>query len=425
MKKNFSFLLLIAISLIFLTGCVTELVVPENGISLQGSEGGENPVVGIGSEKGTLKLYLTNSSGGYKDPPGSFDEEYLEINISISRIEGHIADDEEGEVEVEKGDGYWETLMNWEPGYEIDLMDIENVSVLLASLNLESNKYTQLRIFFDGDVDLVLERDGEVVTENLDIPSSDQTGIKLNHTFEIVEGMLTKLTILFDAEQSVVKKGNGEYLLKPVIELSSETYSNEGFAEEIGFGSISGNVSAYISEEGALVLTGIGGASIELTGGTYICTNTTTTLSEIGLEGNFSLDNVPSGSYTLNINAAGFDQYSENIEVTAGSNTDANIIFLSGGVFGTVKETGSESVFIEGAIAAFSLTGGDVFNISTSADENGEFIIEQLPTGTYDLFISAEGYDDYSKTGIILNIGEIIDLGLIELELNELPEPLQ
>ena len=410
MKKYFSFLLLVAISLVFLTGCVTELVVPENGIDSPESEGDfndENLPGMVGSGKGTLKVYLTNVSGSYKDPPGNFIEEYLEINISISRIEGHIAEEEE----EEKGDGYWATLMSWDPGYEIDLMDIENVSVLLASLNLKPNKYTQLRIFLDEEASLVLLRDDSEVTETLEIPSCDQTGIKLNHPFEIVEGMITKLTILFNAEQSVVKKGNGEYLMKPVIGLSSETYSTGEVPE--GTGTVSGNVSYYTSTD--LALTGIEGAEVELTGGVYAFANTTVTSAD----GSFILAGVPTGIYMLNVSAEGYGDYAEEIEVVAGSDTMVDVVFLTedpGGISGTV--IGSDtSLPIAGATVTATLLGGStyVFVSSVDTDGSGNFLIEQLPVGSYNLTISAAGYDPNTTPGIGVTESSTNPIGTISL----------
>lgn len=54
-----------------------------------------------------------------------------------------------------------------------------------------------------------------------------KTGIKLIHPFEIIEGETTELTIDFDAEKSIIKTGNGEYKLKPVIKVTSTTTIND------------------------------------------------------------------------------------------------------------------------------------------------------------------------------------------------------
>lgn len=55
------------------------------------------------------------------------------------------------------------------------------------------------------------------VTYPLEIPSGEQTGIKLNHGSVIESGLLYDLILDFDAERSIVLTGNGQYKLKPVI----------------------------------------------------------------------------------------------------------------------------------------------------------------------------------------------------------------
>ena len=398
MKKYFKLILLWGIILIFLTGCAIDLVVPENDVNSPATEGSsidENSAGGLGTGKGTLKIYLTDAPGDYQ-----------EVNINISRIEGHIAvDGDEGE------DAGWKTLKEWSgDGLPVDLTELEDVSILLASLELEPNKYTQLRIFLN-EANLLLV--GEVETIPLEIPSSANTGIKLNHPFEIMGGMITKLTIDFDAEKSVIKTGNGKYKMKPVIGLSSETYSAEELPE--GVGTVSGNVSYYYSLD--LALTGIGGANIELTGGAYIFANTTTTDSE----GDFSLINVPAGTYTLNVVADGYDNYSESgVTVTAGGDTPVDVVFLKevpGSISGSVVIFGTTTA-IEDATVTVELesTIYDFEKSSEPTDGDGNFSLEQLPVGSYTLTASAEGYAFYLhgvEIGVTEGtITEDVDIGL-------------
>lgn len=402
MKKYFSLALFLVVAVIFLSGCAGNLITP-------GTENGSTSPTqadGVGAEKGTLKIYLT-------DAPG----DYLEVNIKISKIEAHIAvDGEEGEEES------WVKLKEWEEGLLVDLIELEDVSILLASLELEANKYTQLRLFLMGgeeDAWIVLEgeegSEGPKSTETLEIPSVYLTGIKLNRPFEIVAGMITKLTIDFDAKKSVVKTGNGKYKLKPVIHVTSETYS-EGEELPEGAGSVSGTVSYYDSQNPELV--GIVGASVSLSGGEYIFNNTTTTSEEPGSEGTFILDNVPADSYTLNVNANGFDEYSEGIEVTDGANTEVNVILLfeeTGAISGSVVDFDSGEP-IESVTVIVTLSGGVyTFNSSADTNESGEFVIEQLPVGVYDLTVLTTDYDEYIAGGIGVTEGAINDIGEIKL----------
>lgn len=399
MKKHFKFILLLGISLILLTGCVGDLVVPENNVNSPASEGSstyESPAGTSGTGKGTLKLYLT-------DAPGDF----LQLNIIVSRIEGHI--ENEGE------EGYWEDLAGWTNGLPVDLLTLQGVSLLLGSSELLPNHYTQLRVFLMEEAELVLEGidgpTGETVTKILKIPSSANTGIKLNRPFDIVEGGITKLTIDFDAGKSVIKTGNGNYKMKPVIHLISETYSAEELPEV--FGSVSGNVS-YES-------TGIGGANIELAGGAYIIVNTATTSGEEDLEGNnFSIDNVPAGTYTLNVVADGYYNYSViDVVVSAGADTEVDVVLSPRGIKGTVVDSVNTALAIEGATVTVLLDSVPIS--TTTTDIAGIFSIEQLPVGIYDLLVTADDYEPYNATEIAVETaGEITDLDLIGLELSPL-----
>ena len=386
MKKHFKLIVVWGIGLIFLTGCVGDVVVPEDDLNSP-----ENSAGGLGTGKGTLKIYLT-------DAPGDF----LQLNIIVSRIEGHIA------VEGEEEEGYWETLQDWEPvGLPVDLLTLQGVSLLLGSSDLPANHYTQLRVFLKEEAELVLEgEEGEPpVTEILKIPSSENTGIKLNRPFDIFEGGITILTLDFDAQKSVIKTGNGKYKMKPVITLLSESYLSEELLEV--FGSVSGNVS-YES-------TGIGGANIELAGGgAYIFANTTITSGEAGFEGDFSLINVPAGTYTLNVVADGYYNYSEiDVGVTAGADTEVIIELFPRGITGMVISSLDQSA-IEGANVSVEL---DSVITSTVTGTGGVFSIEYLPVGSYNLSVTADGYDPYSTSGIVVEpAGVITDIGTIKLD---------
>ncbi len=398
MKKYLKVILLLGISLIFLTGCAVDLVVPENDVSSPVSEGSsiyENPAGGLGTGKGTLKLYLT-------DAPGDF----LQLNIIVSRIEGHIS--VEGEDE-----GYWEDLASWPDGLSVDLLTLQGVSLLLGSSELDVNHYTQLRVFLKEEAELVVEEEGGSVPYILTIPSSANTGIKLNRPFDIVEGEITKLTLDFDANKSIIKTGNDKYKMKPVITVLSENYSSEELSEL--FGSVSGNVSYY--DNTALDWIGISGANIEFSGITYLITKTTTSSADVGFEGDFELLDVPAGIYTLNVVANGFYNYSEfDVEVVAGVNPTIDIELLPLGISGTVVNSLS-GLPVEGAEVSVVLDGD--LPISTLTDAVGNFSIEQLSLGTYDLTITLAGYEVYSDVtpggGIPVTAEGESDIGTIEL----------
>lgn len=214
MKKYFIVLALLVFA-IFISGCINILPTLEEDSVAMG--------------EGRLKIYLTDLSEEYK---ANDSETYLEVNITISKIEAHIA----GEDEEDEGE--WIILRDWSNENELDLpvfdlMKLQDVSELLVEGTFDAGKYTQLRLFVsestisveievaeeenDEGIDVVNEVPFEIF--NVEIPSAYQTGIKLIHPFEIIEGETTELTIDFDAEESIIKTGNGSYKLKPVIKI--------------------------------------------------------------------------------------------------------------------------------------------------------------------------------------------------------------
>jgi len=213
MKKNIIIILVLLFLAIFISGCISILPTLE-----------EEPIT---PGKGRLKIYLTDSSGDYK---AGGDENYSAVYITISRIEAHVAGDDEG------NEGYWIVLKEWLSGEEptFDLIELKDKSILLSEEELTPGKYTQIRIFITKSYILV-EKEGETESEDIkeievaneidfetfdvEIPSVYQTGLKLIHPFEIIKGKITELTIDFDAEKSIVKTGKGNYKLKPVIKV--------------------------------------------------------------------------------------------------------------------------------------------------------------------------------------------------------------
>ncbi len=139
------------------------------------------------AEMGTLTVYVT-------DPPPPDMEEIL-VNIKS--------------LEVHKAGGAWMTI-DEEP-QEFDLKVIEGVQEYLASQDLETGKYTQIR--FDV-VSVRVKVDG--VYHDAKVPSDK---IKLVGTFEVVANEDTEITIDFNGQKSVLVTGNGKYIFKPVVKL--------------------------------------------------------------------------------------------------------------------------------------------------------------------------------------------------------------
>ncbi len=95
-----------------------------------------------------------------------------------------------------------------------NLLDYSNgLDTLIATGDLEAGKISQIRLILGTNNTVVV--DGLV--HPLSTPSAQQSGLKLkvNETFEA--GVSYSILLDFDANQSIVATGNGEYQLKPVI----------------------------------------------------------------------------------------------------------------------------------------------------------------------------------------------------------------
>jgi len=315
MKKYFKFVLLLGISLIFITGCVIDLVVPENDLNSEDTENGSSSPTqedGVVPEKGTLKIYLTDALEK-NDVPDTYDA----ILISISRIEAHFVENDveplgtEDAGESKKGN--WQLIADWseEGGFEVDLIELEGKSVFLASELLPSGKYTQLRVFLVEDQATIVVN-GEDYP--LNIPSVGQTGIKLIHQFEMIPDQITKLTLDFDAEKSIIETGNGDYKLKPVIGIIPSYSEDTG---ELYFGSITGQVyELYDTDE----KEGISYASVEIEGITlpYGETYEGVTTYYTDLYGYYIISNIPIGVYKVTASADYYTESFQNIIIDSG-----------------------------------------------------------------------------------------------------------
>ncbi len=115
-------------------------------------------------------------------------------------------------VEV-TGNGGTTVLLNTNAGI-YNLLDFTNgMDTLLATGDLDAGSVSQIRLILGANNSVVINN----VSYPLSTPSALQSGLKLqvHQTFEA--GVSYSILLDFDATQSIVTKGNGEYQLKPVI----------------------------------------------------------------------------------------------------------------------------------------------------------------------------------------------------------------
>ena len=159
------------------------------------------------SPNSNVKIYLTDSTGPYQ-----------EVNIDIRQIEIHSTG------------GGWQTDSILKPGI-YNLLDYSNgLDTLIFKNNLPAGTISQIRLILGANNTIKVGG----VTYPLSTPSAQQSGLKLQIHKDIQPGVIYAITLDFDAAKSIVKTGNGSYILKPVIRTTTE---------EVNVGGIKGIVA--------------------------------------------------------------------------------------------------------------------------------------------------------------------------------------
>ena len=169
-----------------------------------GGGGDSSPQAGAG----TLNVSLTDA------PAGGF----TAVNVTISKVRVHQSNS------ASENDAGW-TDITLNPARKINLLDLTNgVLEDLGQTPLSAGHYTQLRLVLAANSGTNLANSVVLASDPtteiaLDTPSSVQSGIKLINEFDVASGQRVDLVLDFDALKSVVARGNGTFLLKPVIKV--------------------------------------------------------------------------------------------------------------------------------------------------------------------------------------------------------------
>ncbi|MEQ8623867.1 MAG: DUF4382 domain-containing protein [Vicingaceae bacterium] len=152
------------------------------------------------------------------------DDETSESNPAKSKVEVRLTDSPANysEInvdirEVQVQNNGWINLTTQTGIY--NLLDFRNgIDTLIASDSIPSGRINQVRLILGDSNSIVV--DG--VEYPLTIPSGSQSGLKLLVNDDLIPNITYSLLLDFDAAKSIVKTGNGEYKLKPVIKVITE-----------------------------------------------------------------------------------------------------------------------------------------------------------------------------------------------------------
>jgi hypothetical protein len=242
------------------------------------------------------------------DAPGDFKA----VNIDLIDILVNSAEDEEG----------WKSLEN----VNADIYDLIELTAgneaLLADVKLPSGYLNQIRLVLGDENTVVFEDDDEDDendrVEDLNTPSAQQSGLKLNLHTELIAGVTYEFILDWDAAESVVEAGNsGKFNLKPVIRVAAEATS----------GAINGRVADVAETEENAEPMPLDGATVSV----YDNNNSLYATTFSNEEGLFVVKGVEEGDYTIIVTATDYDDSSEigPISVTIGASAEAGVILLT------------------------------------------------------------------------------------------------
>ncbi len=233
----------------------------------------------VQAKTGTIEVRVT-------DAPGNV----TAIEVTVSEVEVH--------KEV-AGEGEWTPLTITGPN-PFDLIKIRDQTQTLATEDIETARYTQIRMTVEM-VEVTYLEDGVPTTEEATIPSGE---LKFVRPFDVVEGGTTTLIIDFDADKSVVFAGADKVIFKPVVKLSIEH-------EEL-LGTIAGTVTDSSNDE-------------PIEGATVVVEGTELSATTDG-NGDYEIDDVPVGTYTVTASAEGYESASqENVGVSDDATSTVNL----------------------------------------------------------------------------------------------------
>jgi len=313
---------------------------------------------GDGGRSGTLGVSLTDA------PACGFNA----VNVSVSKVRAHLSGDA-----TEDSGGWAEITLS--PARKINLLDLTNgVVETLGETTLPAGHYTQLRMMLVANTGSSPTNNSVVLSGApgteiaLTTPSAVQSGIKLINEFDVAPGQRVDLVLDFDACKSVVRRGNGSYLLKPVIKVIPTVLNG-----------INGFVDRSLLGSNVMVSAQVGGTVVRST-----VPNTST--------GEFMLARLAPGDY--------------DVVITADNHATA--------IIGTVPVANSSSmVMVSNAAAPISLPPSTTRSISgkvslnpASATEEVVFVAAKHISGAEQVTVKSQAVDpltgDYT---LILPVG--------------------
>lgn len=237
--KTINYLMPALIMGIMLTSCKKIEEFTNSKSSKTQSTGGSN------SQTASYSIRMTDAPGPYS-----------EVNIDLIGVR----------VLCEDGT---DTMMSVNAGI-YNLLDFANgLDTVIAKSIFDTCTITQIRLILGPNNTVVIDS----VSYPLSTPSAQQSGLKIQIHQVLAAGTNVSTLLDFDANQSIIKQGNGTYKLKPVIRVVDSTSSGvikgvitpKGVAATVTATSGSNSYSTVVNTNGQFTLKGVPAGTYDVT----------------------------------------------------------------------------------------------------------------------------------------------------------------
>ena len=320
------------------------------------------------SESSEINAIAPTISIRLVDAPGDYEAVNIEI-VDVMIKMNNDNDDDNGWLSLEANN---ETvnLLDFTGGFS---------KVLVERFPIPEGTLSQMRLVLgDGNTIVIKNDSNENEAFILKTPSAQQSGLKLKVNTLIEEGYTYDFILDFDVEKSIVRAGNSSnIILKPVLYVNAEASS----------GIIQGTVSP----------TDVPSMASVLVDDVMISAFTND-------NGTFALWGVPAGIYEVVVTP--LDDTSEYTSGSAAAITVANgeITMIPTPIELQLKPGSISGDVTNNFVVSVTLKLKNTSDVITTvnSNENGEFLIENVPAGTYTVTVSKADYVSQDIEAIVI-----------------------
>jgi len=221
------------------------------------------------------------------------------IDVTFTKLEAHV-------------DGQWVEIPLADE--TVNLLNLTEQDMLLGTAELPAGHYNQIRLFASSVT--VTDSDG---THSVNIGSMPQTGVKVNINADLVANAVQTLLLDFNVDKSLIKQGNGDYRLQPVL---------------VGVVQVMSGTVVGTATDGTNPLTNAQVTAVYEAGDSYPVGTEVNTSSSMA-DGGFTVWALLPGTYTLNFTWSNADNTETRtatvtgVEVTANTETNVGDVVLN------------------------------------------------------------------------------------------------